>query len=115
MSIIWIAGTREQLVGSATGGGGGRGAKGRRRGPSKSDLRKFKTVRLGEGMYGSFCCMMIFFYIAGKEDVRWGGLSFPMIKPRDTLGWLNNKDMGKKCVRSDSNLVQSSFLLSTYA
>jgi hypothetical protein len=44
------AGTREQLVGAATGGGGGRGAKGRKRGPGKSELRKFKPVRLGEGM-----------------------------------------------------------------
>ena len=43
------AGTREQLVGAATGGGGGRGAKGRKRGPGKSELRKFKPVRLGEG------------------------------------------------------------------
>lgn len=42
-------GTKEQLVGAATGGGGGRGAKGRRRGPGKTELRKFKFVKLGEG------------------------------------------------------------------
>ncbi len=34
---------------AATGGGGGRGNKGRRRGPNKSELRKFKLVKLGEG------------------------------------------------------------------
>lgn len=42
-------GTKEELVGAATGGGGGRGAKGRKRGPSKSELRRFKPLRLGEG------------------------------------------------------------------
>lgn len=36
-------------MGAATGGGGGRGAKGRRRGPGKTELRKFKFVKLGEG------------------------------------------------------------------
>lgn len=43
-------GTKEQLVGAATGGGSGRGAKGHRRGPGKSELRKFKFVKLGEGI-----------------------------------------------------------------
>lgn len=47
---IMHQGTREQLVGSATGGGGGRGNKGRRRGANKSELRKFKIVKLGEGI-----------------------------------------------------------------
>lgn len=38
-------------MGAATGGGGGRGAKGRKRGLSKTELRRFKFVKLGEGTY----------------------------------------------------------------
>lgn len=44
-------GTKEQLVGAATGGGGGRGNKGRKRGLSKTGLQKFKSLQLGQGKY----------------------------------------------------------------
>ena len=99
-------GTKEQLVGSAsTTGGGGRSAKGRRKGPNKSELRKFKTVRLGEGtgLIGHVALITMIIYSTGKKDVRWGGLSFPMNKPKDTLEWLNERDMGIKCVRAVQN------------
>ena len=55
----YLPGTKEQLQGAATGGGGGRGAKGMKRGPGKSELRKFKQVKLGEGMYCNFVSLHI--------------------------------------------------------
>ena len=51
-------------MGAATGGGGGRGAKGRKRGPGKSELRKFKPMRLGEGV--CVCPMCVGTSILGK-------------------------------------------------
>ena len=55
-------------MGSASGGGGGRGKKGRKRGPGKSELRKFKVVKLGEGMYMHAGLYLVELRISNCED-----------------------------------------------
>ena len=68
-SYLFHAGTRAELMRSASGVGLGRGGKGKKKGTSKTALRKFRPFKFGEGLRNMdvmyFCCVLLFVWFCG--------------------------------------------------